>query len=261
MSDRAKLFTKIRFYVTLLQVKPKSKITTFIMHKTIVLFFALCTCAVFAQTPKFQFGIGAMPLWSDHIILSNGNASDDIVDLFKKNEKGRMGYMANIFAAYHINPKSSFRFGLGYSNTGYNNKKISLIFVNPEPAPPQSAQFSWIHHDITVPLLFKYYINAQKSFYLLGGIMPLIKLQRTTQQKLWYSDGTVSTQKFTDGQVDYWNVNANGTVGIGYQVPLFSKIHWFIEPTFSNNILGVAKSANINRRIFSIGLHTGIAFQ
>ena len=112
-----------------------------------------------------------------------------------------------------------------------------------------------------LPVLLRYNISRRPNkFYLIGGITPQIKISRITTTKLWYPSGEITTSKSDDNATAFRKVNANGTIGIGYDMKLSGKLNLFVQPTFDCNLLGTSRSASLNRRIYTIGLNMGLIF-
>ncbi len=215
-----------------------------------------CTTSIQAQ--KFKFGLAVQPFLTDNFLSNDGSVPDEVSDLFSSLEHTTMGYSGYLFTQYTISTRCSVRAGAGYSRMGYEHRRNQLIFAQPEPNLPEYGQSFYTHHDVIVPLLVTYNLTKRKhNFYLLGGLTPQMKISRTKTQKLWYTGGKETTKTEDDHLTDYRNLNVNGSFGFGYDLKLAGNKHLFFQPTFDCNLLGVSKSAGLNRRLYAIGLSIG----
>jgi hypothetical protein len=221
-----------------------------------ILLISLSSAAL-AQTGKFRLGVEFSPRWSYRIFKTEG-LENEVADVIRDGEIGYWGFGAHVFGQYRLSPKWSLQLGLGYSNIGYRSSKKGLIFATPEPNGPNSGQFAYNYYDITIPLSARFHLGKKPSaFYVTCGMAPVIKLKRATTLTLWYEGGSHSSRTTEDNFGAYRDVNLNGIAGFGYEMSLGKKMRIYFQPTFECNILGVTKSTNIDRKLYSIGLATG----
>jgi hypothetical protein len=181
-----------------------------------------------------------------------------VANIFRGIEKPAFAYQVNVFSEYDLNVKSKLRVGFGFSKTAYKTSKRKTSTAVPDPKLPEYSQFIWQHQDIVIPILYsKYFKKGTSKFYFIGGLAPLIKINRIVKFKEWFADGSSDTESNNDNSLDFKKLNVNLLLGIGYDINISSKNRIFIQPTFDCNILGISNQANLNRRIYSIGLTVG----
>lgn len=230
------------------------------MKKLLILSLLLISIYAFGQEDKkFKFGLSVNSGISDNIISSSSNTPTSVTTTYRKLEKPAFSYQISIFSDYPLSAQSKLRLGLGFSKTAYKTSKRKSSTAVPEPTIPEYTQFIWQHQDIVIPILYTQYLkNGASKFYFVSGLEPQIKINRTVKFNQWFSDGGSNTKQEEDNSTDFRKVNLNLTFGIGYDVKISSRSTIFIQPTFDCNILGISNKANLNRRIYSIGLTVGM---
>lgn len=229
------------------------------MRNKLLLILLLISNVVFAQNSKFRFGLSLRPSVTDNILSSDGSVPTQVVNNIKYRELRDFGYSALIFAQYEASARLKFQAGLGYSRTGYSNRKVTLIFEMPEPGAPTNSKFSYASHDLIVPVQLRYNLSKkQNGFYLLGGVSSVIKLSRTTTRTLWYADDKKVSVTDKDKDVEYNGFNISGIAGFGYDYKIAPKLNLFVQPSLECNLLGTTKSTALTRRIYSFGVSLGL---
>lgn len=230
------------------------------MKRIILPLLLLSSAVCFAQTHPFHFGIQLTPGYSDNYLTNNGDVPEIIEDDFRQLEIGQAAGNSLIFAGYDLSSRFSLELGLGYSFTGFRDKKQISIPAVPDPAFPKATQFRFNYHDLIMPLRARYrFTPGTEGWYVHAGICPVYKLKRTKvfwQQK---QDNTTSTSSQEDTAADYRTLNLNGSIGFGYEFALSEKLHFFVQPVLECNILGVVgQTPGLNRRIYTAGLGVGL---
>lgn len=142
------------------------------------------------QAQNFQFGLSLQPALTNNLIHNDGTVPKAVEDLYKSIESKTFGYSGYLFSQYKLSLKADLRIGAGYSKTGYVTNRVKLIYAQPEPSAPESIVFAYSHHDIIIPILFKYNLTRLKNtFYVIGGLTPQIKLTRSKTITMKYADG------------------------------------------------------------------------
>jgi hypothetical protein len=229
------------------------------MKKSLTLFCLILSLSTFGQeVKKFKLGLSLNPSISNNIISNNGNTPKVVGSIFRSIEKPILAYEIGVFSEYDLNHKSKLRIGFGYSNAGYRTEKRKTLTAVPEPSLPEYTQFVWKHQDVVIPILYsKYLKNGLSKIYLIGGVEPQIKINRTVRFNEWFLNGSSNTNQNKDNSTEFRRINVNLVLGIGYDLKLSPKNRLFIQPTIDCNILGTSKNANLNRRIYCIGLTVG----
>ena len=225
------------------------------MKQLIILFCVCCAFNTNAQSRKFKMGIALTPCFSHRVLIESG------LSLESTGEQGMMAYQGHFFTQYNISPKLSFQVGLGYALTGYNDKKRPLILATPEPTLPKYIRLGMVYHDITVPLLLRYYRSSLKNkFYFTWGLIPNIQIVRYKNYQSLFDNGSIATIKKKDN-ILYKPINISGAIGFGYDFTLGKKLHGFVQPIFNYNLFSVYKSDPAQLRMYTVGLSAGVILQ
>ncbi|MBC7777719.1 MAG: PorT family protein [Phycisphaerae bacterium] len=231
------------------------------MKNTLLILTLLASIPSFGQSHKFRLGVTLNAGLTDNFLSNDGSVPDVVATTFKNSEKSTLGYAAHAFAQYPASARLKLQLGIGYAKTGFDTPKRALVFEVPEPSGLKYIKFEFSHHNITLPLQARYNFSKKKNtFYLMGGITPLFKLKRSKTITSWYADGGKKRKTEEDTITSYRTVNFNGSIGIGYDLKVAKRMNLFFQPTFDFNLLGVSKSASLNRRIYSMGLSVGLIF-
>lgn len=231
---------------------------------TTLLFFTFFMClTIQAQEKKFDFGLRLFPNYSMGIITNNGGTPSSVESNFKELETWKPSASATIFVEYNLNNRSSIGIGLGYQNNGERTKKQELIFgVNPntgefdtDPSVPSEFRTIYNHHNLEIPIYYKH--SFGERFYVLAGISAIINISNSTTGVKYFSDHSErNTQK--DNSTDFRRLNFSGNFGLGLDYLKKEKFSLFVHPFIQCGILGVSKSASLNRNILSLGISTGV---
>ncbi|MEX1191035.1 MAG: outer membrane beta-barrel protein [Brumimicrobium sp.] len=229
-----------------------------------LLFMLFCLVTIQAQESKFDFGINLYPSYSFGMMSNDGSTPGSVQNGFSNIERGKPSISGNLFVEYKLNTKSAIGFGLGYQNNGQRTKKMDLIFnVDPvlgiqenDPDQPTEGQFIYNHHNLEIPVYYKYKFKNQ--FYILLGVSGIINISNTTTSKLFYADGTKEREVNEDNSTDFRTFNVFGNLGFGMDYLNTDKITLFVHPYVQMGVLGVSKNASLNRNILSLGISTGI---
>jgi hypothetical protein len=230
------------------------------MRKVFILLFFFAATTIFAQTNKISVGASVMPLWSDFLITDRGSENDALLANARETFIGVPGINAHIFAESQFNQRLALRIGLGYSQTGIRDAKQSgLTWPSPGPSNPDALQNELVCKDVSVPVMLKLHPKKSTRYYGLVGLASWLSLSRTQKRTFWYPDGRKETSKSTPSE-SYKKFNSNATLGFGYDVRLYSKIHLFFEPTVTCNVWSITDDTIFRFRTFTVGLNTGIRF-
>ena len=217
-----------------------------------------------AQEKKFDFGLNLFPNYSMGILANDGNTSASFENNIKELETWKPSVSANIFVEYNLTEKSAIGLGLGYQNNGERTKKLDLIFgINPntgeiitDPSEPSQARTIYNHHNIEIPVYYKH--SFGERFYLLAGTSAIINISNTRTSVKYFSDGSEERNTSEDNSTDFRRINFSGNFGFGLDYVKKEKFSLFVHPFIQCGILGVSKSASLNRNILSLGISTGV---
>lgn len=219
-----------------------------------------------AQTKKFAFGINLYPNYSAGVISNDGNTPVEAQSGFDAIETWKPCLSSNIFVEYTINEKSMLGFGMGYQNNGEKTQKLQLIYAyDPitgqpiiDPSEPSEAKFVYNRHNLELPIYYKRMFGNR--FYLQAGVSGMINLLNTSTTVKYYLDDSKERKTSTDNSTDFRRFNIAANLGCGWNYLTRDKFTLFVQPSFQYGILGVSKSASLNRNFFSTGISTGIKF-
>lgn len=217
-----------------------------------------------AQEKKFDFGLCLFPNYSLGVISNDGSVPSSAESTFQDIETWKPSISANIFVEYNLNKKSSIGIGLGYQNNGERTRKFDIIFgINPntgeiitDPSAPSQARSIYNHHNIEIPVYYKH--SFGERFYLLVGSSAIINISNTKTGVKYYADGSKERSTSEDNSTDFRGLNFSGNVGFGLDFLKKEKFSLFVHPFIQYGILGVSKSASLNRNILSLGISMGI---
>lgn len=217
-----------------------------------------------AQEKKFDFGINLFPNYSIGIISNDGSTSSSVQSSFQEFETWKPSMSSSIFVEYRLNKKSSIGLGLGYQNNGERTKKFDVIIgVNPntgeiesDPSAPTQARTIYNHHNIEIPIYYRH--SFSERFYLLAGTSAIINISNTKTGVKYYADGSKERNTLEDNSTDFRGFNFSGNIGFGMNYLNKEDFSLFVHPYIQYGILGVSKSASLNRKFLSLGIATGI---
>lgn len=234
--------------------------------RVILLLFLVVFSRVMAQDRKFNFGVGVFPNLSFGITTNNGNTPGYVENAYKEIEISQIAYSVNGFTEYQLSKRTRLGIGLGLQKNGEQTGKMELIFqIDPvtgepivNPSNPTHAKSVYNHYNVEVPLYFK--LNFGKKSYFLVGASALLNFSNTNTQVLYYSNHKKERSTVQDNSTDFRTFNVMGNIGYGIDYLKREKFTLFFQPYVQYGILGVSKTANLNRNILSIGFVTGIRF-
>ena len=229
------------------------------MKYIIIILSILSVCVTSqAQDKKFSFGVSLFPNYSTGIISNDGNTAIAIQNIYSENEIGKFSLGGNVFVEYKLGEKSNIGFGLGYQNNGLGTKKLDVIYLDPitsNPTIDYQIRFIYNYHNLEIPIYFRY--NFANRYYLMLGASTIFNvLNKNTLIR--FEDGRVEKSKSTDNSTDFRKLNFCGDFGIGLDYLKKEKLSLFVNSYVQYGVLGISKTASLNRNILSIGISTGI---
>jgi len=216
------------------------------------------------QSKKFSLGIHLYPNFSAGIISNDGNTQGEVQTGFDAIETWKPSLNSNVFVEYQLTAKSLLGFGLGYHNNGEKTQKLTLSFnIDPitgqpfaDPEAPAYAKFVYNRHHVEVPLYYKRMFGLR--FYVQAGISGMINVLNTTSSIKYFSDGTKDRNTSEDQSTDFRRFNLAANLGCGWNYLNHEKYKLYVQPMVQYGILGVSKSASLNRNFLLLGISTGI---
>ena len=219
-----------------------------------------------SQENKFELGFGVFPNLAFAIQTNDGSIANEILVGYQGMEIAKPSISSNIFVEYKINKNSILGLGMGYQNNGSRTKKTDLVFgIDPitgnpisDPSFPTHARFVYTHHNIEIPLYYKYMFGDQ--FFVLIGTSSVINISNTQTSIQYFTDDSKEKNTEEDSSTEFRRYNFSGNIGFGLDYLNTDKLSLFVFPYLQYGFLGVSKSASLNRNFLSIGISTGIRF-
>jgi hypothetical protein len=227
--------------------------------------FALNILVAKAQDRKFNFGVSLFPNLSFGIISNDGSVQSGLEEEIKSFEISQICYSAGFFTEYKLGEKSALGFGLGMQKNGESTGKRDLFLnFDPQtgepiydPAVPRQVKTDYNRYNVEIPLYYK--LNFGKRSYFVVGTSLFLNIINTTRSVLYFeTDKERNTS--VDQMTDYRFLNFSGNIGYGFDFLRKENFNLFFQPYAQYGILGVSKSAPLNRNFLSIGFVTGIKF-
>ena len=219
-----------------------------------------------SQENKFELGFGVFPNLAFAIQTNDGSIANEILVGYQGMEIAKPSISSNIFVEYRINKNSILGLGMGYQNNGSRTKKTDLVFgIDPitgnpisDPSFPTHARFVYTHHNIEIPLYYKYMFGDQ--FFVLIGTSSVINISNTQTSIQYFTDDSKEKNTEEDSSTEFRRYNFSGNIGFGLDYLNTDMLSLFVYPYFQYSFLGVSESASLNRNFLSIGISTGIRF-
>ena len=230
----------------------------------ITIFLALITSLTCqAQENKFDLGFNLFPNYSMGIITNDGGTPGEVESGYQ-GETWKPSMSANVFVEYKLNKNSIIGLGMGYQNNGERTQKIDLflgtdpITGNPiiDPSLPTQAKFVYNHHNLEIPLYYRHLFGDR--FFVLIGTSSIINIANTYASIKYFADESKERSTGEDNSTEFRRFNFSGNFGFGVDYLNTEKISLFVLPYVQYGVLGVSKSASLNRNFLSVGLSTGI---
>jgi len=216
------------------------------------------------QESKFKFGINLFPNYSTGIISNDGLTPPEVVASIEEREISKPSFSALIFTEYSLKEKAFIGLGIGYQNNGERTTKAQIYtgydpvtgtFIS-DPSFPTDARFVYNHHNIEIPLYFRYVFG--NKFFVMLGTSGIVNFSNTISSVFYYENGSKEKNTENDDLIDARRFNISANFGIGMDYLRKDRFSLFIFPYAQYGLLGISKSVNLNRNMLSIGLSTGI---
>lgn len=231
----------------------------------LIFLFASSITVAKSQDRKFNFGVSLFPNLSLGIISNDGSVQSGLEEEIKSFEISQICYSAGFFTEYKLGKKSALGFGLGMQKNGESTGKRDLFLnFDPQtgepiydPAVPRQVKTDYNRYNVEIPLYYK--LNFGKRSYFVVGSSVFFNIANTTKSVLYFeSNKERNTSK--DESTDFRFVNFSGNIGYGFDFLRKENFNLFFQPYAQYGILGVSKSAPLNRNFLSIGFVTGVKF-
>ena len=219
-----------------------------------------------SQENKFELGFGVFPNFSLGVVTNDGSVPGEIESGVQDIEIAKPSISSSVFVEYKLNDKSIIGLGMGYQNNGSRTKKTDLVYgIDPitgnpisEPSFPTQVEFRYNHHNVEIPIYYKHMLGDK--FFVLIGTSSVINISNTQTSIQYFADESKERTIGEDNSTEFRRFNFSGNFGLGLDYLNTDKLSLFVFPYLQYGILGVSKSASLNRNFLSIGISTGIRF-
>lgn len=219
-----------------------------------------------AQENRFELGLGVFPNFSIGIVTNDGSVPGEVESGFQDIEIAKPSISSSVFVEYKLNDKSIVGLGMGYQNNGSRTKKTDFVYgIDPitgnpisDPSLPTQGEFRYNHHNVEIPLYYKHMLGDK--FFMLIGISSVINISNTQTSIQYFADDSKEKNTEEDTNTEFRRFNFSGNIGFGLDYLNTDKLSLFVFPYLQYGILGISKSAPLNRNFLSIGISTGIRF-
>ena len=219
-----------------------------------------------AQENRFELGLGVFPNFSIGIVTNDGSVSGEVESGFQDIEIAKPSISSSVFVEYKLNDKSIVGLGMGYQNNGSRTKKTDFVYgIDPitgnpisDPSLPTQGEFRYNHHNVEMPVYYKHMLGDK--FFVLIGISSVINISNTQTSIQYFADDSKEKNTEEDTNTEFRRFNYSGNIGFGLDYLNTDKLSLFVFPYLQYGILGISKSAPLNRNFLSIGISTGIRF-
>ncbi|MDB2408707.1 PorT family protein [Crocinitomicaceae bacterium] len=237
------------------------KLTTLTIILTL---FTWISCQ--AQENRFELGLGVFPNFSIGIVTNDGSVPGEVESGFQDIEIAKPSISSSVFVEYKLNDKSIVGLGMGYQNNGSRTKKTDFVYgIDPitgnpisDPSLPTQGEFRYNHHNVEIPVYYKHMLGDK--FFMLIGISSVINISNTQTSIQYFADDSKEKNTEEDTNTEFRRFNYSGNIGFGLDYLNTDKLSLFVFPYLQYGILGISKSAPLNRNFLSIGISTGIRF-
>lgn len=240
------------------------------MKEWLFLQLLLVSFAAFGQENKsenttgkmkgFQIGINFSP---DVCYRTLYNKSKDIsgAEILKErneNELPKFGFTTGVNVSYTIKKYVGIEAGIQYSNKGYQDKILELIFPQPAPDLPIKSRRIDNFHYLDIPIKANFFIGNKKVRFISSvGITTNILLKATITSIYYYTNRKErGTNVYS---YDFERVNLSPTVSVGIDYKINNKMNLRIEPTFRYGVLQIINTP-LTAYLYSGGINIGYYF-
>jgi hypothetical protein len=211
-------------------------------------------------------GLGVFPNFSIGIVTNDGSVPAEVESGFQDIEIAKPSISSSVFVEYKLNDKSIVGLGMGYQNNGSRTKKTDFVYgIDPitgnpisDPSLPTQGEFRYNHHNVEIPVYYKHMLGDK--FFMLIGISSVINISNTQTSIQYFADDSKEKNTEEDTNTEFRRFNYSGNIGFGLDYLNTDKLSLFVFPYLQYGILGISKSAPLNRNFLSIGISTGIRF-
>jgi hypothetical protein len=205
-------------------------------------------------------GINLFPQYSHRRIVNLDLNMIGQADSLEVSEFARPSYATGIVLSYR-GKKAGVQVGLNYSQTGYQGKRTSIPFNDPNRANFDEERYSFRAQNIEIPFAVVFYQNLSEKddfFFSLGSG---ISYNLSNQDIITRYNGESSTREVnTIESEDFRKANYCFQTSLGWEHKLSENMLFSIAPTFRLWLAGIYRDALLNRNLYQFGLRATVRF-
>ncbi|TAD92816.1 MAG: PorT family protein [Bacteroidetes bacterium] len=209
---------------------------------------------------SIQIGINFSPNVSYRTLKNNDgrSSSNFVVDQMNKTETAKFGYNAGLNVCFNLQKFIGLETGIQYSNQGYQTKKQTLTFEQPNPSSPKQAKFIYDFHYIDIPVKVNFTFGEQKiRLFTSLGVTTNIFIKQTQTSFLYYGDR--SNTENSETNFNYNRINISPAISAGIDYKINSSMNLRVEPTFRYGVLKTIDTP-VTAYLYSGGLNISYYF-
>jgi hypothetical protein len=189
------------------------------------------------------------------------NFYDQFIDIFNKNDVGRLGYSAGFNIGYKLSNRWGLDLGIHYSRKGYGSKKYEITdprlgyaySSNSEDFPLKVRSIYSINY-LDLPFRFIHvFEEAKNRWFYSAGINTSIYLHSSNLSIVHFANGQNERNR-SNGLYFYNEVCFSPVINAGVEHAILPELIMRIEPTFQYAINPIFKSP-LETRLWSAGLN------
>jgi hypothetical protein len=243
---------------------------TSMIKKLIPVLAILCSLSADAQdafdnkatveSKGISVGVNFSPDFCFRTLRNNdGSSSYNLVMYLRnKNEVPMFGYSAGLNLQFNCTRHFALETGIQYAHKGYQTKRITLTYEQPDPNAPQHVKTTYHYYYVDIPLKANFIFGKSRLRFLTsGGLSTNILIKENQSMILEYAD---SRKKSSTGVpvYDKRKLNISSLVSIGIDYKLNPKISIVVQPTFRYGIIKTPDTP-VSSNLWSAGLNTGLS--
>jgi hypothetical protein len=214
-----------------------------------------------AISNKLSIGFVFSPDYSYRTLKKKGGdaSTDFLINSRNDHETGKFGYTTGASLCVRLAKRLLLETGILYSNKGYQTYKYDLVVIQPDPAAPKKARYTYTYRYIDIPFKLNFRMGEGKIQFITGAGFAVNFLLKADQKvALEYANGNTETnKKSTTSSHKKLNLSPLVSVGLGYW--MHDHLRLTVEPTFRYGIMTIVDQP-ITEFLWNAGLNIGIHY-
>lgn len=222
----------------------------------------LMSLSMIAQ--DFSWGFNLYPNFSNRRLMAlDASISQNDIRRLDSLERGKFSLGAGLQAGWR-GEKLGFRFGLGFSETGYQTIQMNIPGDTPNPDNATENKFVYRNFNILLPVEFEFVHNldTRNSFLFILGATGILNVGNEVKEIRYFGD-TSERQDAALPEAPFRRLHFAIQSGMGWENHLSESTTIFLQPTFHFWLGGLFDNTDVslNRSLYDIGVKVGVRFQ